>query len=77
MICDKNGNRCQTWFDSGWCDLQVNLPLGDDLLSDTELLLGDDGAVAVDVLADEVVEKTTTLTYQSLECSCGRIIFMI
>ncbi len=47
------------------------------LLSDTEFFLGDDGTVAVDVLADQVVEKTTTLTYQSLECSCGRIIFMI
>lgn len=47
------------------------------LLSDTEFFLGDDGTVAVDVLADQVVEKTTTLTYQSLKSSCGRIIFMI
>ncbi len=47
------------------------------LLSDTELLLCDYGTVAVDILADQIVEKTTTLTYQSLKSSCSRIIFVI
>ena len=64
---------------AAFCNLQVMNPLFGRirLLSDTEFLLGDDGTVAVDVLADQVVEKTTTLTYQSLESSCCRIIFVI
>ena len=48
-----------------------------ELLADTELLLGDDGAVAVDVLADEIIQKAATLTYECLESACGRIIFVI
>ncbi len=57
----------------GMCgNLQV-IPLDNPrmkLLSDTELLLCDYGTVAVDILADQIVEKTTTLTYQSLKSSC-------
>ena len=37
------------------------------LLADTELLLGDDRTVAVDVLADEVIEEAAALTYESLK----------
>lgn len=47
------------------------------LLADTELFLSDDGAVAVDVLALQVVEKATTLTYQHLKSALCRMIFVV
>ena len=53
------------------CGSRRALALRKDLLADAEFLLGDDGAVAVDVLADQVVKKATTLTYESLQ-SAGR-----
>lgn len=59
-----------------FCDLQVKI-LDWNLLSDTELFLGDDGTVAVDVFADKIIQQATTLTYQCLKGTCGRIIFMI
>ena len=37
------------------------------LLADTEFLLSDDSTVAVDVLANQVVKQTTTLTYEHLQ----------
>ena len=47
------------------------------LFADTKLFLGDDSAVAVDVFLNEVVEKTTTLTYESLKSASCCIIFVI
>ena len=50
---------------------------GSGLFSDTEFFLGDDGTVAVDVFLHQVVEKTTTFTYQFLQCALCRIVLMI
>lgn len=47
------------------------------LLTDAELFLGDDGAVAVDVFAHQVVEKTTALTYEHLQSALCCMILMI
>ena len=47
------------------------------LLTDTELFLRDDGAIAVDILTDKIVEKTTTLTYESLESAGGSVVFVV
>lgn len=47
------------------------------LLADAELFFGDDGAVACDVFAHQVVEKTTALTYQHLKSALSSMIFMI
>lgn len=55
----------------------VSLSRAQGLLADTKLLLGDDCTVAVDVLSDQVVEKTTTLTYKCLKSARSGIIFVI
>ena len=47
------------------------------LLADTKLLAGDDGAITVDVLADEIIEQAATLTYQHLQCTLSRMIFFV
>ena len=47
------------------------------LLADAELLLGDDGAVAVDVFALQVVEKATTLADEHLQGALGGVVFVI
>ena len=47
------------------------------LLSDSELLLGDDGTVAVDVLLDKVVKQATTLTYKHLQGAFSCMVLMI
>ncbi len=47
------------------------------LLADAELFLGDDGAVAVDVLLDQVVEKAATLADEGLKSTSGCMIFVI
>ncbi len=47
------------------------------LFADAELFLSDDGAVAVDVFAHQVVEQTTTLTYKHLKGAFGCMIFVI
>lgn len=47
------------------------------LFADAELFLSDDGTVAGDVFAHEVVEQTTTLTYQHLKSAFGCMIFVI
>ena len=47
------------------------------LLTDTEFLLSDDRAVAVDVFADQIVEKAATLTYESLEGAGGSVVFVV
>ena len=47
------------------------------LLADTQLFLRDDSAVAVDVFTHQVVEKTTTLTYQHLKSAFSCMIFVI
>ena len=47
------------------------------LLADTEFLLSDDSTVAVDVLANQVVEQTTTLTYEHLQWALCVIIFFV
>ncbi len=40
---------------------------GTGLLADTQFLLGDEGAVTVDVLAHQVIEQFAALTYQHLK----------
>lgn len=40
------------------------------LSADAEFLLGDDGTITIDILADQVVEKSAALTYESLQCTC-------
>ena len=47
------------------------------LLADAEFLLGNDCAVAVDVLADEVVEQTATLTYESLQGAGSGVVLVV
>lgn len=47
------------------------------LLADAELLASDDGTIAVDVLADEVIEQATTLTYQHLQSTLSRMILFV
>ncbi len=53
------------------------VPSGRFLLADAEFRLCDDGAVTVDVLADEIVEQRTALTYQTLECAGGGEVFVV
>jgi hypothetical protein len=48
-----------------------------ELLADTELLLGDEGAVAADVLTHQVIEQFATLTYQHLQCTLSRMILLV
>ena len=38
-----------------------------ELLTYTEFLLSDDGTVTVNVLANQIIEKLTTLTYEHLK----------
>lgn len=47
------------------------------LLADTELFLCDDGAIAADVFAHQVVEKTTTLANKHFKSALSRMIFVI
>ena len=47
------------------------------LAADTEFFLGDDRTIAVDILADQVVEKATALTYESLKCTGCSVILVI
>lgn len=47
------------------------------LFADTEFFLGDDCAIAVDVLADQIVEQAATLTYKRFQCACCGIVFVI
>ena len=47
------------------------------LLADAELLLGDDGAVAVDVFALQVIEKATTLADEHLKGALGGVVFVV
>lgn len=52
-------------------------PFGKGLLSDSELFLGDNRTVAVDVLLDQVIEKATTLTNEHLQSASCTMIFVI
>ena len=47
------------------------------LFADTQLFLGDEGAVAVDVLACQIIEQATTLTNQHLQSTLSRMIFLV
>ena len=47
------------------------------LATDTEFLLCDDGTVAVDVLACQIVEKAAALTYESLKSASCSVVFVI
>lgn len=47
------------------------------LFTDTELFLGDDGAVTVDVFANQVVEQTTTLTYECFQRAGGNEVLVV
>ena len=47
------------------------------LLADAEFLLRDDGAIAVDVLADQIVQKGAALSYQSLQGTFSGVVLMI
>lgn len=59
------------------CVVVGQSPLWQRSLSDTELLLGDEGTIAVDVGLDQIVKKTTTLADKSLKGACCGIIFVI
>ena len=48
-----------------------------ELFADTEFFLSDDGAVAGDVLAHEVVKEATTLTNEHLQSALSCMIFVI
>ena len=60
---NSSGGRC------------VSLKLG--LLTDTELLLGDDSTVAVDILTDQVIEQAATLTYEGLQSACSSVVLVV
>ncbi len=47
------------------------------LATDTELFLCDDGAIAVDILADQIVEKAAALTYECLKRTGCSIVLVI
>ena len=47
------------------------------LAADTEFFLCDDGAVAVDVLADQIVEQAAALTYERFQCACGSEVLVV
>ena len=47
------------------------------LLTDAEFLLGDDGTITVDILANQIVKERTTLTYEHLKCACRGIILVV
>ncbi len=47
------------------------------LFADAELLVGDDGTVAVDVLLDEIIKETAALAYKSLKSTFSCMIFVI
>lgn len=59
------------------CVVVGQSPLWQRSLSDTELLLGDEGTIAVDVGLDQIVKETTALAYMSLKGACCGIIFVI
>ena len=47
------------------------------LLTDAEFFLGDDGAVAVDVFAHQIVEQTAALTYHSFQSAGGSEVLVV
>ena len=47
------------------------------LLTDAELFLGDDGAVAVDVFADKVIQQTATLTDEGFQRAGGDEVLVV
>lgn len=47
------------------------------LLADTELFLGDDGAIAVDVFAHKVVQKAAALADEHLKGAFSGMIFVV
>ena len=59
------------------CNGVRNNSVGAELFADTEFFLSDDGAVAVDVFAHEVVKEATTLTYEHLQSALSCMIFVI
>ncbi len=50
---------------------------GTGLLADAEFLLGDDCAVTVDILANQVVKEAATLAYESLKCAGSGVILVV
>ena len=74
-IDDNYNEKAQFLKKRNWvfCLLSGNIRLA----TDTEFLLCDDRAVTVDVFADQIVEKAATLTYESLQCACGSIVFVV
>lgn len=46
-------------------------------LADAEFLLGDDRAVTVDVLADQIVEKAAALTYECFQRTGGSEVLVV
>ena len=53
----------------------VDLPIR--LLTDTEFLLGDDCAVTIDVLANQVIQEAAALTYENLQSACGSVVLVV
>lgn len=60
---------------AGWSGLKLLSLRG--LLADAELFLSDNGTVACDVLAHEVVKETTTLAYKHFKSALCCMIFVI
>ena len=57
--------------------LELRFLVLEGLLADTEFLLGDEGAVTVDVLAHQIIEQFAALTYQHLKCTLSRMILLV
>ena len=53
----------------------VDLPIR--LLTDTEFLLGDDCAVTIDVLANQVIQEAAALTYENLQSASGSEVLVV
>lgn len=47
------------------------------LAADAEFFLGDDGTISVDILADQIVEQATALTYESLQCAGSSVVLVV
>ncbi len=47
------------------------------LFADAELFLGDDGAIAVDVLADQIVKEAAALAYEGLKSAGCSVVLVI
>ena len=75
--CDNKTEHRRTAMCGGVALIRFSVLRMSGLLADTELLLGDEGAVAVDVHANQVIEQFATLTNQHLQCTLSRMILLV